>query len=322
MKKLDSEHVIITGGAGFIGSHLAESLAGKLKVTIIDNMSTGNRKNLSKILQNKSVSLRTIDVYKLSTKYLENCDVVFHLAGRSDVRESMINPKLYFNDNVNVTANLLESMRKADVQKIIFTSSSVVYGNFTNMQKEDAKTKPISIYGATKLICESIIESYCTMYGFKGVILRFANIVGSRSPKGIIRDLVQKFQHDPKRITVLGDGKQTKSYLHVDDCVKAILTCYKNIYKQNSPISVYNIANKDYTKVKDIVDIIADEMNLRNYKILYFKHNNAGAGWAGDITVSRLDISKIRKLSWTPRLGSDDAIRQTVKELLNSKNIV
>lgn len=316
LKKSEYEQVTITGGAGFIGSHLVESLTDKNRVIIIDNMSTGNKKNLHKIMQDRKVSLKVIDVSKISANHLKNCSSVFHLAGRSDVRESMTNPRLYFNDNIHATENLLETMRKADVSKIIFTSSSVVYGSSTKTHREDDITKPVSVYGTTKLICESLIESYCTMYGFKGVILRFANIVGSRSPKGIIRDLVQKFQHDSKRITVLGNGKQTKSYLHVDDCVKAILTCYKNIYKQNSPVAVYNIANKDYTKVKDIVDIIANEMNLRNYKISYLKHDKTGAGWAGDITVSRLDISKIQKLSWMPRLGSNDAIRQTVKELL------
>ncbi len=315
LKKSDLGKIAITGGAGFIGSHLSEILADKHKIIIIDDFSTGSKKNLSKLLQNKNVSVENINVSKIPSKYLKNCQSVFHLAGRSDVRESMVKPNLYFEDNVHATANLLEAMRKSDVPKIIFSSSSVVYGSSTKTHREDDKTKPISIYGITKLICESLIETYCTTYGFKGIILRFANIVGPRSPKGIIHDLVQKFQKNPKKITVLGDGKQTKSYLHVNDCVEAILTSYKNINKQSQFLAIYNIANIDYITVKDIVGSIADEMNLRNYKISYLKHNNTGAGWLGDIPVSRLDISKIRKLSWKPMLSCDDAIRNTVKEL-------
>jgi UDP-glucose 4-epimerase len=241
---------------------------------------------------------------------------VFHVAASSDVKESMINPKKYFENNTVATMNILEAMRKKDATKIIFTSSSVVYGISNKINFENSQKDPISVYGLTKLMCEDAIKTYCNAYGFNGIILRLANIVGKRAPKGIIHDMVTKFKKNPNEIEVLGDGNQTKSYLHVSDCVNAIVACYKHMNHQKNACEIYNVANSDHIRVKYIVRCIANEMSIPKFKIKYVRHNNAGAGWHGDLTTSKLSISKLKRLSWAPKHSCESAIRLTVKQIL------
>ena len=310
-----SSNLVITGGAGFIGSHLAESLAQNHKITIIDNMSTGKRKNLSSI-PTKNIVLKPIDLSKVSGSHLRCADAVFHLAARSDVKESMLHPEIYFKDNVSATARLLDSMRKADVPKIVFVSSSVVYGQSRHSHKENSKTQPISTYGITKRVCESMIDSYCTTYGFKGVVLRLANIVGPRAPKGIIHDMVSKFQKDPKKILVLGDGNQTKSYLYVSDCINAITMTYDTMSRQSSPCEIYNVSNFDFASVNQVVRYIAETMNLKKYVTKYQRYNKTGAGWQGDIIISKMDTTKIKKIGWRPEYNCHDAIKLTTNHII------
>jgi len=314
MNKNNSDSIIITGGAGFIGNSLVQALSNK-HLTILDDFSTGIISNL-KLFDRKKIKIHKGKIQsKLDSKDFKNCSAVFHLAGKSDVNESMQNPKKYFENNLLATINILDKMRKFDVPKIIFTSSSVVYGENSKIIYENYPTKPISIYGITKLFCEHSIESYCKKYGLKGVNLRLANIIGVNSPKGIIYDMIAKFSKNPKKIIVLGDGKQTKSYLHVDDCVSAIISSYDNLRKQKKPCETFNVSNNDFISVNSVVKTIAEALGKHNYKILYQKFDKTGRGWEGDITKSRINSSRLENLYWKPKLDSKGAIKSVVEEL-------
>jgi UDP-glucose 4-epimerase len=165
-------------------------------------------------------------------------------------------------------------------------------------------------------MCEDAIKTYCYAYGFSGVILRLANIVGNRAPKGMIHDIVTKFKKNPRTVEVLGDGNQTKSYLHVSDCVNAILTCYKHMNHQKNTCEIYNVANNDHISVKDAVQCIASEMSIPKFRIKYVRHNKSGAGWHGDLTTSKLSITKLKRIGWSPKHSCEGAIRLTVKQIL------
>lgn len=317
-----TKHMIITGGAGFIGSYLAESLVSNNKVTIIDDMSTGKKDNLVTVLHNKRASLNVMNVSEISLKHLKYCHSIFHFASRSDVMESMMNPRLYFEHNVLTTVNLLDAMRKADVSRIIFSSSSVVYGQSTQIHKENSEIKPISIYGTTKLICESLVDSYCKMYGLRGLILRFANIVGPRASKGIIHDMIDKFQKNPKKLLVLGNGHQTKSYLNVHDCIDAILKCHNKMDTQQKSCNIYNVSNSDSISVNQVIQSIAQGMRIKHFDVIYKKYDKKGAGWKGDITIAKLDISKIKRIGWSPRYNCSNTIKLATEEIIRNKKII
>ncbi|CAE6487098.1 NAD-dependent epimerase/dehydratase family protein [Candidatus Nitrosotenuis uzonensis] len=312
-------NVVLTGGAGFIGSHLAERLKSH-QLRILDDFSIGAKNNLNNITRNNNISIKKCNLVTADlSQHINRDSTIFHLAARSDVRESMVQPKKYFKSNVIAMTNLLEAMRKKDAKYIVFTSSSVVYGQSSNVNAEKSPKTPISIYGLTKLMCESAIETYCNAYGFKGVILRLANIIGPRAPKGILHDIILKFKKNAKQITVLGDGKQTKSYLHVDDCINAILLCQQSLRHQRQPCQVYNVANYDQITVKDVVKFIASEMNITNFEIRYSKYDNSSSGWHGDIPISKMSITKIKKIGWKPRHSCENAVRLTVNQIMNTK---
>lgn len=296
----NKENIIVTGGAGFIGSNLAIRLSKNYDVRIIDNLSTALKENIT-LLSKHNLNLYNYSLQsKIPSKYFKNCSTIFHLASLSDVKESMINPKAYLDNNIQGTINLLESMRINDIKNILFTSSSVVYGETKKIVSEKSPTKPISVYGMTKLFCESLIESYCQMYGFKSVIFRLANIVGEKSPKGLIHDMVLKFKKNPNQIVILGNGKQTKSYLHVDDCVQAIIIGYKNMKKQKSNTEIFNVSSKNFLNVDTMVKTIGQTLKCDSFKPIYEKFDSSGRGWQGDITQSKMSISKLEKLNWKP----------------------
>jgi UDP-glucose 4-epimerase len=314
MKSKNKERVIVTGGAGFIGTQLAISLARDYQIVVIDDLSLAMDSNVKQLL-NHGIEIKKQSLQStLSSKPFKNCSTVFHLAGKSNVKESMLKPQDYFENNVHVTMNLLESMRKQDVKKIVFTSSSVVYGETKKTVNEQSLTKPISIYGVTKLLCESLIESYCNIYGFKGVILRLANIIGENSTKGLIHDMMLKFKKNPKQIIILGDGKQVKSYLHVNDCVTAIITGHNNMKKQKSNIEVFNVSGKDFLDVNTIVKTIGETLGYDSFKSIYQKYDESGRGWSGDIIQSKMNISKLEKLDWKP-MSSINSIKSIVREI-------
>jgi len=318
-KLVEESKVLITGGAGFIGSHLVDVLM-KLgvRVRVFDNLSSGRLENLNSWLGNPRFEFRNGDLLDVDKvfKAVEDSCIVFHLAANPEVRSSSINPIRHFRENVVTTLNLLEAIRKVgNVKMFIFTSSSTVYGEANNVPTSEdyAPLKPISVYGATKLACEGLISAYAHTFGFKAIIYRLANIIGPRSKHGVVYDFVSKLRNNPKILEILGDGTQKKSYLYVTDCIKAILLGLK---RPGEYVEIYNVGSDDQVDVKTIAQIVVEEMGLKQVRFIFTGGVDGGRGWKGDVKNMLLDTTKLKSLGWRPRYNSVQAVRKTVKELL------
>jgi len=311
-------NILITGGAGFIGSHLADELIKENeKVTVLDNLSTGNKSNLNFCLQKENFKFIVEDLKNQNQVFecLKDIDTIFHLAADPEVRTGFSDPKSAYDQNTKNTYQLLENIRKSNIKQFVFASSSVVYGEPEIIPTPETfgPLLPISIYGGTKLACEGIISSYCNNYGIKGTIIRFANVVGLRAKHGVIWDFIQKLRINEKELKVLGNGKQTKSYIHVNDCVKGLLFSSKHTKKN---IDVFNLGNYDMINVLDIASIVCKSMNLENVNIVTSGGTDDGRGWIGDVKKMHLDISKLDNLGWKPEKNSKSAIEKAVLELI------
>jgi Nucleoside-diphosphate-sugar epimerases len=214
--------------------------------------------------------------------------------------------------NIITTYNVLESMRRHDVRRIAFTSTSTVYGEAQTVPtpEEYGPLLPISLYGASKLSCEALISSYSHTFGMQAWIYRFANIVGNRGTHGVIFDFIRKLRDDPKKLTILGDGRQSKSYLHIDDCVDAMLFVVANA---RDPVNVYNIGSNDRFDVKGIARVVSEEMGLNDVS---FEYTGGDRGWKGDVPFMALSVEKLKNLGWKPAHNSEESVRLCVKELL------
>ncbi len=305
---------IVTGGAGFIGSHLVDALVKRgRRVTVIDSLSAGSRINISRHLENGSVRLVVADL--LSDGWQDTfagADRIYHLAADPDVRQSALSPEGPFRNNMHATFRVLEAMRLSGVMEIVFTSTSTVYGDASVLPTPEDYTplEPISVYGATKLACEALIAAYCHSFFMKSWIFRFANIIGERSGHGVIYDFIKKLEQNPKGLEILGDGKQTKSYLEVQECVDAMLFAAGNA---GGPVNTYNIGSEDWIDVKTIADIVADEMQLSPVR---YRFTGGERGWVGDVPKMQLSLARIKGLGWKPRHGSDESVRMAVRALL------
>jgi UDP-glucose 4-epimerase len=311
-------HALVTGGAGFIGSYLVEKVLGRgHSVSVLDNLSSGHRQNLSSIQHSYDLNFIAGDCRSPSDieKALKNADAVFHFAANPEVRLDLADPKTCYEQNIEATYVLLQSIRRSNVKTIVFASSSTIYGEAAVIPTPEnyGPMKPISVYGASKLACEALISSYCYSFKKKGVIVRPANVIGPRSTHGAIPDFIQKLRKNPKELEILGDGTQTKSYLYVDDCVDAIMKAYESTQE---PVEIYNVGSEDQTNVTEIARTVIEEMKLKNVKFKYTGGVDGGRGWIGDVKNMLLDISKLKKLGWKPKLNSEQAVKETAKHLI------
>ena len=316
---------LVTGGAGFIGSHLVDRLMKEgYYVTVIDNFSSGTIENIKQWLDHPQFKLIRGDLRNPETilQAIKNVDVVFHLAANPEVRVGSQNPKVIYENNVAATFNLLEAMRKNNVKHLIFTSSSTVYGEAKIIPTPEnyAPLAPISIYGASKLACEALITAYAHTFKIKSLILRLANIVGARSNHGVIYDFINKLKRNPKKLEILGDGTQQKSYLHVKDCTNAIIHLNEVFTKEDKLHDIYNIGSEDWITVKEIADIIVEELGLKNVEYHFTGGVDGGRGWPGDVKIMLLDITKAKSKGWKPATNSRETVKQATKELLNHTN--
>lgn len=307
--------VLVTGGAGFIGSHLVDRLMELgANVKVIDNLSMGSINNLSNCIGRQKFKFLKKDVTKMDDVSLavKDCEIVFHLAANPEVREQ--DPLIHFEQNVVGTFNVLEAARLGNVKNFVFTSSSVVYGEAKKIPTPESYSPldPISFYGTAKLVAENLIRSYANMYGIMGSIFRLANVVGPRSHRGVVYDFVKKLRNNPKRLEVLGDGTQVKSYIWIDDCIDGILEGMKS----TDMVSVYNIGSVDTVRVTKIADIVTKEMKLHNVKIEFTGGADGGRGWAGDVKHFHLDVSKLMSTGWKIKYGSEEAIRLAARSFL------
>lgn len=307
---------LITGGAGFIGSHLVEKLIQEgWEVTVLDNFSTGRFENIEQAFKKGRLRLIMGDAKSVGlSEDTEGLEYVFHLAANPDVRETT--PSIHFRENIETTFNMLEYARKTGVRFFIFASSSTVYGDASKIPTPEdyGPLKPISLYGAAKLAAEGLVSSYCHTFGMAGVSLRLANIVGPRLTHGVIYDFINKLRENPRRLEILGDGSQRKSYVWVEDCIEAMLQVLKHM--EASHYDVYNIGSEDWINVSEIADIVVESMGLRNVEKVFTGGVENGRGWVGDVKLMNLDISKIKASGWRPKHTSREAVKLSVETRL------
>lgn len=314
---LAGRSILVTGGAGFIGSNLVDELLVDNHVTVVDNFSSGKLENLSNAMENPAFDLQKGDLLDsgLLDDVMHGVDMVFHLAANPDVKMGSENTNTHLKQNLVATHNVLEAMRREGVSKIAFTSTSTVYGEALVVPTPEnyAPLKPISLYGASKLACEAFISSYCHTFDMQSWIYRFANIVGKRGGHGVLVDFIKKLRENPSELEILGSGTQSKSYLCVDDCVDAMLHC---VEKADDQVNIFNIGSKDYIDVKTIADIVVQRMGLSDVKYRYTGGID-GRGWKGDVKMMLLSTSALEDIGWIPQSGSKEAVAKAVDDLLN-----
>ncbi|MFA6333252.1 MAG: NAD-dependent epimerase/dehydratase family protein [Methanoregula sp.] len=298
---------VVTGGAGFIGSHLVDALVAQGdRVVVIDSLAAGHEETIAGHLTSGRVRLVRADLLSDGWQdVLKGADRVYHLAADPDVRQSAMTPDPTFQNNIVATYRVLEAMRVHAVPELVFTSTSTVYGNATVIPTPEnyAPFEPVSVYGASKLACEALISAYCHSFEMRSWQFRFANIIGSRSGHGVITDFVQKLKANSMELEILGNGKQTKSYLEVHECIRAVEFAIKHT---NQPVNAFNIGSEDWIDVVTIADIVTEAMGLKN---VHYRFTGGELGWVGDVPKMQLSIEKLKALGWKPQKGSRESVR-------------
>ncbi|HSX57846.1 MAG TPA: NAD-dependent epimerase/dehydratase family protein [Candidatus Saccharimonadales bacterium] len=311
--------LVVTGGAGFIGSQLVDNLLQQNhEVFALDNLSWGKKAFLKHNLKNpkfKFIKLDLLDSKKLERNLPSNVDTVFHLAANSDIARGAENPDLDFKNTTQITFNLLQAMRQKKIKKIFFTSGSGVYGDVGDTLTDESfgPLLPISMYGATKLSAEGMISSFVNLFEMQAFILRPANIIGPRATHGVIFDFINRLKANPKKLRVSGNGSQSKSYLYVGDVIEAINLVWQ---KSKKPINLFNISSDSFITVKEIAEMVVEEMGLEKAEIIY---SGESRGWKGDVPIVRIDNKKIENLGWKSKHTSQQAVNKTIKNLLENK---
>lgn len=308
---------LVTGGAGFIGSHLVDELVRrKCEVIVYDNLSTGFSKYMETLLARNLITFvegDILDEERLKTS-MRGVESVFHLAANADVRGGKSNTRVDLEQNIVGTHGVLEAMRKCGAHEIVFTSSATVYGE-PDVFPTPETYAPLqtSVYGASKLAAEALVQAYSEYFGIKSFSFRFVSWIGERYSHGVVFDFIKKLQKNPCQLEILGDGNQRKSYLHVEDGVAAI---FKAIDNMKDLKNVINLGHSDYLNVIDLADIVVDEMGLKNVE---YQFTGGARGWVGDSPFVHLDISKIRCAGFEPKVSIKDGIRRTVRYLLDNQ---
>jgi len=306
---------LVTGGAGFIGSHLIDRLVSRGdKVVVLDNLSSGKIEFIQNHIDSGSVELIEGDLTVLEDvlNVMDGIECVFHLAANPDIRLGTRVTDTDLNQGTIATYNIVESMRRCGVKKIVFASSSVVYGEDAPMPTPEnhGPCMPISLYGASKQAGEGLISSWVGTFGLQAWIFRFANIIGERGTHGVIFDFIHKLKADPSRLEVLGNGLQEKSYMEVGDCVDGILHVME---KSNDKLNLFNLGSHDTASVRKIAQIVVEETGCIDASIEY---TGGDRGWAGDIPRAMLGIDKMLSTGYDVGYNSEDAIRHTAKCLI------
>lgn len=309
----------VTGGAGFIGSNMVDRLLSLgNEVVVYDNFSTGRKEFLENALTYDSFTLlegNTLDYEKLKAA-MTGSEFVFHFAANADVRMGCDHPRKDLEQNTIATFHVLEAMRENGIKKIAFSSTGSVYGEADVIPTPEDAPFPVqtSLYAASKLAGEGMIEAYCEGFDFTAYIFRFVSILGERYTHGHVFDFYKKLQEDPRRLYILGNGKQRKSYLYVQDCLDAILTVVKNAEEK---VNIYNLGTDEYCEVNDSAGWISEKMGVSPV----FEYAGGERGWIGDNPFIYLDTSKVRSLGWKPKYSIRDGVLKTM-EFLEANNWV
>ena len=316
------QRVLITGGAGFIGSTLADRLSAEgIEVVVYDNLSRGRREFIAEACSRPGVDFVQADVLdeERLRSALDGCDTVFHLAANADVRHGLDHPRQDLEQNTIATSVVLEAMRAAGVSRIAFASTGSIYGEPAVFPTPETCPFPVqtSLYGASKLAGEGLIQAYAHGYGFVGVIFRFVSILGERYTHGHVFDFCRSLRADPSRLRVLGDGRQEKSYLYVGDCVAAMKLA---LDQQLDPgaVRVYNLGTDETIVVDESIATITAHLGVSPE----LEYTGGIRGWIGDSPLIHLDCERIRSLGWRPTLSIPDAIRRTVDWLEENPHVL
>ncbi len=311
---------LVTGGAGFVGCELVRQLLDRGdEVVAYDNLSSGRREFLSPFHDTGRLKLIEADLLDFDALHnalsAEAPEMVWHLAANPDIRYGAQKTDLDLNQGTIATYNVLEAMRRCGISKIVFSSSSAIYGLPTKFPTPEdyGPLLPHSLYGASKLACEGLVSAFCHTFDFQAWIFRFANVVGPNATHGIIPDLLAKLHRDPTQLEVLGDGQQRKSYIHVSDCVAGMIHGWLH---SSDPVNIFNLGTDDDILIKRIAEIVLEEAGQPDTPIVY---TGGKIGWPGDVPVMKLDCSRIKSLGWRPRLNSEQAVREAVKALVQAQ---
>lgn len=305
---------LVTGGAGFIGSHLVDRLMENgEEVVVFDNLSAGRIKNIEQYLNDRKFEFVKGDLKSLGSirKVMGGIDMVFHFGTNTYlIRE--LDSFLQLEEGILTTLNVLEAMRVEEVKKIVFASSITIYEETNRPVAENyGPTLPVSLYGAGKVASEALISSFCNMFGMQAWIFRFANVIGERITKSVVFDFIRKLKKDPRRLEILGNGLQEKPYFYVKDCIEGVLYGLKYA---NEKVNLFNLGCESSTSVNRIAEIVVEEMGLEDVEFRY-----TGKKTTGDLTWVRYDCSKMKNLGWETKYDSDEAVRFVVRLLIKEE---
>jgi len=308
----------VTGGAGFIGSHLVDRLLEEgNEVTVYDNLVSGNIENIKHHFGKNGFNFIEADLlqFEILKKAMQGHDIVWHLGANTDIPGGNKKTDLDLKNCIIATWNVLEAMRQLGIKKLLFTSSATVYGDTPpqSLSETYGPLLPISLYGAGKLACEGLVSAYSHLFGIKAWIFRFANVVGARMGHGVIHDFIEKLKKNPEELEILGDGKQEKPFFLVEDCIEGMLCAFSN---SNNSCDVFNLGCDSFTNVTRVAQIVVEEMNLNNVK---FKYTGGKRGWPGDVPVVHFNVEKMKKLGWQAKYTSDEAVRIAARRLLSKE---
>ena len=308
----------VTGGAGFIGSHLVNKIIDETEslITVYDNFDNGRLYAYGERINDPRLEIITGDVKDLGrlTNAMKSHDIVYHFASNAEINKAEEEPSIDFWNGTYLTHNTLEAMRINKIKKILFTSGSGVYGELSSKPVSEKYDQmiPISTYGSCKLASESLISAYCHMFNMEGIVVRFANVIGPHQTHGVAYDFIRRLAHDPTQLKILGDGNQSKPYIHIFDILSALAL----LEEKSRGYEVYNVGSTDFMTVKEIADQIVKRMNLKNVK---YNFTGGARGWKADVPIYRLDTTKIRNVGWENKLNSfqamDDSIVSMLKDL-------
>jgi len=312
--------VAIVGGAGFIGSHFTDALLADEsteRVTLYDNFSSGREWHYAEHKDDPRLEVVRGEAADLEAliEALRGHDLVIHLASNPDIAAAMTDPTIDFYEGTLLTHQVVEAMRLAGVTRIAYASGSGIYGNLGDYEPDEdhGPLVPVSTYGASKLAGEGLISSYAYMFDMKGVVCRFGNVVGRRQTHGVGFDFVRRLLDDPTKLTVLGDGSQSKSYILAPDVVRAVLTAVDADLEQ--PFSAFNVATGDYITVREIAELAVEVVGLDPEQV-QIEYGSESRGWKGDVPVVRLATGRIRGLGWEPSMGSREALLTSMQAML------
>jgi UDP-glucose 4-epimerase len=304
----------IVGGAGFIGSHFATRLLAEPSVeavTIYDNFSSGREWHLAEILDDPRLTVVRADVKDLPTltEAMRGIDTVIHLASNPDIARAATEPDIDFWEGTFLTNQVVEAMRLSGARRLLYASGSGVYGELGahEFRENHGPLVPVSTYGASKLASEALIASYCHMFDLRACAFRFGNVVGPRQTHGVGFDFLRKLRNDPNRLTILGDGLQSKSYIHVEDVMAAVLLAHES----SAHFKVFNVATGDYITECEIADIAVSVLGLDPATVSY-EFTGGDRGWKGDVPTVRLNTDRIKALGWKCRRSSAEALRASM----------